>query len=116
MYTLLYYGKFFLSGLQLFFLTIVYMGFSGVFSRKNLNLVAGLITLLIVLWVVMFAVPSLFVSLFDTNLGNMILIAFIFLAGVYNMNLAIGLSVVFIILWRFSHMSSGLMMFESFVL
>ena len=46
------------------------MGFAEVFSRKNLNLVAGLITLLIVLWVVMFAVPSLFVSLFDTNLGN----------------------------------------------
>ena len=77
----------------------------GIFSRKNINLVVGLITLLIVLWVVMFAVPSLFVSLFDTGLGNLILIAFIFLAAMYNMNLAIGLAAVFLILFRFSHMS-----------
>ena len=76
----------------------------SVFSRNNLNLVVGLLTLLITLWVVMFAIPGLFVSLFDTFLGNMILIAFILLAGMYNMNLSIGLAIVFIILWRFSHM------------
>ena len=83
------------------------MAFSlgGIFSRKNLNLVVGLITLLIVLWIVMFAVPSLFVNLFDTILGNLILVAFIFLAAMNNVNLAIGLAVVFLILWRFSHMS-----------
>jgi hypothetical protein len=74
-------------------------------SRKNVNLVVGLITLLIVLWIVMFAVPGLFVSLFDTSLGNLILIAFIFLASMYNINLAVGLAIVFIVLWRFSHMS-----------
>ena len=78
----------------------------SIFSRKNLNLVVGLITLLILLWVVMFAVPGLFVSLFDTNLGNLILIAFIFLAAMYNMNLAIGLATVFLVLFRFSHMSA----------
>ena len=79
--------------------------FGNLFSRQNLNLVVGLFTLLIILWVVMFAVPGLFVSLFDTNLGNLILIVFIFLAGMYNINLASGLAIVFIILWRFSHMS-----------
>jgi len=81
------------------------ISFESIFSRKNLNLVVGLITLLIVLWVVMFAVPSLFVNLFDTGLGNLILIAFIFLAAMYNVNLAVGLAVVFLILYRFSHMS-----------
>jgi hypothetical protein len=81
------------------------LSFHDVFSRKNLNLVVGLITLLIVLWVVMFAVPSLFVNLFDTTLGNLILIAFIFLAAMYNINLAGGLAIVFIILYRFSHMN-----------
>lgn len=83
------------------------MSLGSVFSRKNLNLVVGLITLLIVLWIVLIAVPGLFVNLFDTGLGNLILIVFIFLAAMYNMNLAIGLAVVFIILWRFSHMSVG---------
>jgi hypothetical protein len=81
------------------------LSIANIFTRKNLNLVVGLLTLLIVLWVVMFAVPSLFVSLFDTILGNLLLIVFIFLAAMYNANLAIGLSIIFIILFRFSHMS-----------
>jgi hypothetical protein len=80
------------------------LSFTNVFSKKNLNLVVGLITLLIVLWVVMFAVPSLFYNLFETGLGNMILLVFVFLAAMYNMNLAVGLAIVFIILYRFSHM------------
>ena len=84
------------------------MSFSlgNLFSRKNINLVVGLITLLIVLWVVFFAVPGLFISLFDTGLGNLILILFIVLATMYDMNMGIGLAIVFIILWRFSHMSA----------
>jgi hypothetical protein len=57
------------------------------------------------MWIIMFAVPSLFVNLFDTGLGNLILIAFIFLAAMYNINLAIGLGIVFLVLYRFSHMS-----------
>jgi hypothetical protein len=79
--------------------------FKETFSTKNLNLIVGLITLLIMLWLVMFAVPGLFVNLFDTLLGNLILIVFIILAGLYNMNLGVGLAVVFIVLFRFSHMS-----------
>lgn len=83
------------------------MSFSlgNLFSRKNINMVVGLITLLIVLWIVFFAVPGLFITLFDTFLGNLILILFIVLATMYDMNMGIGLAIVFIILWRFSHMS-----------
>lgn len=80
------------------------LSLEGIFSRKNLNLVVGLITILILLWIIMFAVPGLFVTLFETLLGNLILIAFIFLSAMYNTNLAVGLSIVIIILWRFSHM------------
>lgn len=81
------------------------MSFSTIFSRKNINLVVGLITLLLILWIIMFAVPSLFVNLFDTGLGNLILIAFILLAAMYNINLSVGLAIVFIVLYRFSHIS-----------
>jgi hypothetical protein len=52
----------------------------------------------------MFAIPSLFVNLFDTILGNLILVAFLFLAAMYQIDLAVGLAIVFIILYRFSHM------------
>ena len=76
------------------------------FSRKNINLIVGLIALLIFLWIILFAIPGLFINLFDTFLGNLILILFIIFATIYDKNLGIGLAVVFIILWRFSHMSS----------
>jgi hypothetical protein len=79
--------------------------FDTIFSRKNVNLVVGLLSLLLVLWLIMFAIPSLFVNLFDTGLGNLILIAFIILAAMYNVKLALGLGIVFMILFRFSHMS-----------
>jgi hypothetical protein len=75
------------------------------FSRQNLNLVIGLITLLVFLWVIMFAIPGLFINLFDTILGNLILFGLIVLALLYNINLGIGFAVVFVILYRFSHMA-----------
>jgi len=84
------------------------LSFSSVFSKKNLNLVVGLITLLIVLWLVMFAVPGLFVNLFDTFLGNLILVAFILLALIYDLNLGAGLAFIIIVLYRFSHMTARL--------
>ena len=77
----------------------------GIFSRKNLNLVVGLITILIILWIVMFAIPGLFVTLFDTLLGNLFLIIFTILAGMYNITLGVGLAAIFIILFRFSKMA-----------
>jgi hypothetical protein len=80
------------------------LSLTSIFSKKNVNLVVGLLTLLIILWLIMFAIPSLFYNLFDTTLGNLILIAFIFLAAMYDLTLAFGLVVVFIILYQFSHM------------
>lgn len=78
---------------------------TDIFNKKNMNFVVGLITLFIVLWVVMFAVPGLFVSLFNTFLGNAILLVFVVLAAMFNTNLALGLAAVFLVLYRFSKMS-----------
>lgn len=77
---------------------------SGLLSRKNLNMIAGLFALLVALWLVMYAVPSLFYNLFDTTLGNLLLLVFVGMAAMYSANLGIGLGAVFVILWRFSHM------------
>ena len=76
----------------------------NVFSRKNMNLVVGLITLLLVLWLVMYAIPGLFANLFNTILGEMILLGIVVLCGMYNMNLGVGMAIVFVILYQFSHM------------
>ena len=78
----------------------------------NVNLIVGLISLLVVLWIVMFVVPGIFVNLFDTLLGNLILIVFIILAGVYNITWGFWFAVVFIILFRFSHMSHSTFSFH----
>jgi hypothetical protein len=74
-------------------------------NEKNRNLVVGLFSLLVVLWMIMFVVPDIFVNLFDTLLGNLILIGFIVLAGMNNMLMGLGLALIFVILFRFSHMS-----------
>ena len=71
-------------------------------DEKNRNLLVGLFSLLVMLWLVMFAVPDLFINLFDTALGNLILIGFIILAGMNNMLMGLGLAVIFVILFRFS--------------
>ena len=73
------------------------------FAQKNVNFFVGVFTLLIGLWLVLFFIPTLFVSLFNTILGNLILIIFIILVAMYNTNLSIGLAIMLIILWRFSH-------------
>lgn len=87
----------------------------NLFGQKNINvnLIVGLISLLIVLWLVMFTIPGIFVSLFDTLLGNLILIIFTILAGMYNITLGVGLAAIFIILFRFSHMSMSTSFFSS---
>ena len=75
------------------------------FSEKNINLFVGLFSLLVALWLIMFAVPNIFVKLFDTPLGNIFLIGFIILATMYSILMGIGLAIIFVILFRFSHMS-----------
>jgi hypothetical protein len=75
-------------------------------SSKNMRLVAICLSMLIVLWVVMFAIPQMFVSLFDTLLGNLVLVGIIVLTGMFDVYIALGLAIVFMILFRFSHMKS----------
>jgi hypothetical protein len=80
------------------------LSLNNIFSKQNVNLVVGLITLLFVMWGILFAVPSLFYYLFNTTLGIIIIICFLFLAAMYDMSLALGLAIVVIILYRYPHM------------
>ncbi len=82
------------------------LSLSKLFDPKNMHAIVTLLTLLIALWMVMFALPQLFVSLFDTLLGNMVLVGLIILTAMYNSNAALGLAIIFMVLFRFSHMSS----------
>ena len=81
------------------------LSLSKVLSRKNLNLAVGLIALMVFLWLISYAIPNLFVQMFDTGLGNLILLGIVALASMANINLGVGLLIMFFILYRFAHMS-----------
>lgn len=81
------------------------MKLNKLLSKKNLDLLAKLFIFFIVLWIIMFIIPSLFIFLFDSYLGNLILFGLIFLVGVYNLRFSIGLAIIIIILYRFNYLS-----------
>jgi len=81
------------------------LSFDQIFAKKNVDIAVKIITLLVIGWIIMIAIPSLFVSLFDTIYGNIVLIGITVLAGLYNINIGFIMAIVFMILFRFSHMS-----------
>jgi hypothetical protein len=74
-------------------------------NNDNKTMLIGLLTLLVVLWIILYMVPMLFVYTFDTILGNLILILIVILIGVNNYKYGIFLGTIFIILYRSYHLS-----------
>ena len=60
-------------------------------------LLIGLITI----WLTLYAVPGLLASLFNTILGNIILLVGIILVGIKDSKIAIALIILFIVLFKF---------------
>ena len=79
---------------------------SNFFSEKNSDIVIGFTAILVVIWLVVFAIPALFVTIFNTILGNFILIGLVILTGMYSPVIAICLAIIFFLLVRFAHMSA----------
>lgn len=73
--------------------------------KDNKIKLIGLLTILILLWLILYFIPELFVSLFNTILGNLILIISVILVYTNNKFYALGLSLILILLYRFSHLS-----------
>lgn len=67
--------------------------------------IIGLLTILIGLWLVLYFIPELFVSIFDTLLGNLIIIISTLLIYMNNRNYGIVFGLIMLILHRFSHLS-----------
>ena len=67
----------------------------------NINLIVGLGSILLVLWLTIYIIPSFFVYLFNTLLGQLILLLIVIGAGSYKISIGIGLAIIFIILYRF---------------
>jgi hypothetical protein len=82
--------------------------------NENKTKLIGLLTILIILWGVLYLLPELFNTLFNTILGNLILITMVLLVSMYNLHYGIILSVIFIVIFRFSHLSKNTYLKESF--
>lgn len=76
-------------------------------NPKNQSTLVGLISILISLWLLFYFIPSFFVSIFHTLLGNIILLLIAILVFSYNYTYGVVLAITFIILSRFSYLSSA---------
>lgn len=77
----------------------------NLFNEKNKMKVIGILTILIALWLILYFIPEIFVSLFNTLLGNLILILSVIIVYMYNRIYSIGLGLILILLYRFSQLS-----------
>lgn len=77
------------------------------FGNKNGNelLIIGLIAILIAVWTILYLIPNIFVSLFDTILGKAILILCVILVSFKNLYYGMILLCAFIIIYRFLTLS-----------
>jgi hypothetical protein len=71
--------------------------------QSKQSLFVGILTLLIAIWIIFYAVPELFASLFNTLIGNLILVFVLILTAMKNVVVSLGLAVFFLGLYNFSH-------------
>lgn len=72
---------------------------------NNKVLFITVISIIINFSLLLFLFPSLFVFFFSSFLGNGILLAFVFIIGIYDYRLAIAVAAIFIILYQAYHLS-----------
>jgi len=74
-------------------------------NDDNKTMLIGLLTLLVALWIILYMIPMLFIYIFDTILGNLILVLIVILISANNYKYGILLATIFIILYRSYHLS-----------
>jgi hypothetical protein len=81
------------------------MKVKNLFNNENKTKIIGLLTILIAVWLILYFIPELFVSLFNTLLGNLILILTVLLVSANNKIYGLLTGLILLILYRFSHIS-----------
>jgi hypothetical protein len=72
----------------------------NILNEKNKNLIIGLITVFVILWSLIYAIPSVLGSLFNTILGNIILLLIVVLISINNVLYGLSAALLFFILYR----------------
>ena len=68
-------------------------------TEENKTKIIGLLTILVLLWIILYLIPGFFISLFTTFLGNIILILTVVLVTFYNYTYGIALGLLFLIVF-----------------
>lgn len=79
--------------------------FKNFINDENKTKVIGILTILIAVWLVLYFIPEVFISLFNTLLGNLILIVTVLLVYMNNRIYGLLIGLLFLLLFRFSQLS-----------
>lgn len=79
----------------------------NLFNQDNKTMLIGLLSILVVLWTILYVIPGFLVSLFNTILGNLILLLSLILVSSQDVKYGIALGIILVILYRFSHLKEG---------
>lgn len=80
------------------------MKIKKLFNDENKTKIIGLLTILIVIWLILYLIPEILVSLFDSILGNLILIITVLLIYMNNRINGLIAVLIIVILYNFSHL------------
>ncbi len=81
------------------------MKLKNIFNNENKTKMIGLLTILITIWLILYLIPEVFVSLFNTLLGNLILIISVLLLYTNNRMYGLIAGLITLVLYRFSQLS-----------
>jgi hypothetical protein len=81
--------------------------FKNLFNQDNKTILIGLLSILIVLWIILYVIPIFLVSLFNTILGNLILLISLILVSSKDIKYGVVLAIILVVLYRFSHLKEG---------
>ena len=76
-------------------------------NQDNKTILIGLLSILVLLWIILYVIPGFLVSLFNTILGNLILLISLILLSSQDIKYGVVLAIILIILYRFSHLKEG---------
>jgi hypothetical protein len=79
----------------------------NLFTKDSSTKLIGLLTIMMLLWLVLYLIPELFVSLFNTVLGRVMLLVVVVLVGLNDYKYGIILGISLIIIFRFLQLSSN---------
>jgi hypothetical protein len=74
----------------------------GANKIKYFNEVLGVVSILIALWAIFYAIPNMFITLFYTLLGNLILLLSIILIGMFHPGAALVVAAIIVVLYKIS--------------